>query len=175
MAVLIEGISVVVQVRSILSDYIGGIDAFDRAVPNQTLCADDELVRVGFMTPNDTQRFIDTLVFNGLTHLQDEHAVDIVVVDQLGGFLSQCSWAQFGHVSLNKEGTQRIAACRLVGGNANLLSFPTGWQFERSLSRNGMFVPSEEIASKMKFLRHKPGVDVYLDLATGTEKYVGRP
>ena len=52
---------------------------------------------------------------------------------------------------------------------------PDGWTYEDSLSANPVFVKNEEVEGKLKFLRHEEGIDVYLDLLTGKEVYVGRP
>lgn len=51
---------------------------------------------------------------------------------------------------------------------------PEGWSYEDSLSANFKFVENEEMQKKLKFLRHEQGTDVYLDLATGKEVFVGR-
>jgi hypothetical protein len=61
MAVLVEGISVIIRVDSLLRFFPGGWEAFKEIVPNQTLCADNEIVRVGFMIPQDVKSFIDKL------------------------------------------------------------------------------------------------------------------
>ncbi len=53
MAVLVEALSIVVKLSSIELKYEGGWEAFKDAVPNTTLCWDDELTRVGFMVPSD--------------------------------------------------------------------------------------------------------------------------
>jgi hypothetical protein len=58
MSVLIEAISVVMRADELLKKFPGGWDAFKGIVPNQTLCADNEIVRVGFMTPQDVESFI---------------------------------------------------------------------------------------------------------------------
>ena len=46
MAVLVEAISVIVQRDAIEKRFHGGWREFENAVPNSTLCADDELARV---------------------------------------------------------------------------------------------------------------------------------
>ena len=66
MAVLIEAISVVVRADELLKKFPGGWDAFKAIVPNQTLCADNEIVRVGFMVPQDVESFIKRLQRVGL-------------------------------------------------------------------------------------------------------------
>jgi len=174
MAVLIEGISVVVRVNSIASKFRGGATAFKRIVPNRTLCADNELARVGFMTPLDSDSFVRVLTEAGLIHLKDGHAEDIVVVDQFQGFLSECTWAQISHVKLNEEGTKKVAACKLRDGNADRVVMPLGWVFEKSLSDSSTFVPFAQMNEAVKFVRREGNLDVYLDLATGKEVYVGR-
>jgi len=67
MAVLVEAISVIVRRKAIDHSYPGGWDAFVAEVPNKTLCADDQLARVGFMTPQDVQNFIRALGDRGQT------------------------------------------------------------------------------------------------------------
>jgi hypothetical protein len=47
---------VIVQVDANRERYLGGWEALRDAVPNYTLCCDDELARIGFMTPADAKR-----------------------------------------------------------------------------------------------------------------------
>ena len=49
MPVLTEGTSVVIRADRLIEKFPGGWDEFKKGVPNKTLCADNELVRVGFM------------------------------------------------------------------------------------------------------------------------------
>jgi hypothetical protein len=174
MPVIVEGISVVTRAQAIASKLRQGLKEFLSLVTNQTYCNDDELVRVGFMTPMDTESFVRGLTGAGLSHLKDRAAVDIVVVDQLRGPLSACSWIDYGQIALDSAGSQKVAICRLRGSKSDRLVMPAGWTFEKSLSNTHKFVPLEEVTTKMKFLRSESGVDVYMDLATGEEKYVGR-
>ena len=62
MAVLVEGISVIIRRRVIEEKFPGGWDAFVEDVPNETLCADDELARVGFMSPDDVKAYCKKLI-----------------------------------------------------------------------------------------------------------------
>jgi hypothetical protein len=174
MPVIVEGISVVTRSDAIASKLQDGTKGFLAFVPNQTYCSDEELTRVGFMTPMDTEAFVRRLTSAGLIHLKDGAAIDIVVVDQLTGPLSSCSWIEYGQIAIDSARTQRVAVCRLKGSGSNRVVMPSGWTFEKSLSNSHKFVPTEQVATTMKFLRHENGVDVYLDLVTGKEKYVGR-
>ena len=173
MAVLIEATSVVVRVDALLQKFSGGWDAFKSVVPNQTLCADNEIVRVGFMSPQDVELFIKKLQDEGLEFLREGQAIDIAVADQMRGLTSACPWLEFGQVDMSGKG-QRVAACRLLGSQLTQVVTPPGWKFEGSLSSTFGFVPSEHATKEMKFLRHENGLDVYLNPLTGKEMYVGR-
>jgi hypothetical protein len=55
MTVLVEAISVIIRRKAIDKNFPGGWDDFVKDVPNQTLCADDKLAQVGFMSPQDAK------------------------------------------------------------------------------------------------------------------------
>ena len=61
MAVFCEAISVVVRRDAIDKYFKDGWIKFVDDVPNSTMCTDGELVRVGFMTPNSVQDYIEFL------------------------------------------------------------------------------------------------------------------
>jgi len=174
MTVLIEGISVIIKREVIEQRFPGGWQAFVNDVPNQTLCADDELARVGFMTPDDVGDYISHLENFGLIFQQDEQAVDIVVADQQQGLTISCDWAEFGHLNLDNDPDQRIAACRMVGSTLMKIITPDGWTFEGSLSDQFGFAPTDEKEKSLKFIRHENGLDVYWNVLTGEEVFIGR-
>jgi hypothetical protein len=169
-AVLVEGISVIVRMDAILERIPGGWEAFKGLVPNRSLCADNELARAGFMHPDDVKRFVGVLEGFGLVYRDGETARDIAVVDQLRGPAIRCDWIESGHVG-EKE---RVAACRLAGSSQTVLMRPEGWSYEGSLSQTHAFVPAGAIGKSLKFLRHENGLDVYLNLLTGEEVFQGR-
>lgn len=103
MAVLIESISVVVRTEAIDQRYPGGWAAFAGAVPNQTLCADGELARIGFMVPKDVEAYVTALREHGIIYQEDGKARDLVVVDQMRGPLVSCDWIEFGHLNLDND------------------------------------------------------------------------
>src|ERR1035438_501158 len=109
MSVLVEGISVIIRANAIHEKFPGGWEEFKHIVPNKTLCADNEIVRVGFMTPDDVESFVFKLEIAGLEFLRDGVAIDIAVVDQMKGLTSMCSWADFGHVNLGFDRNQVVA------------------------------------------------------------------
>lgn len=173
MAVLVEAISLVIRSDALLAAF-DDWQAFKQTVPNATLCADGELVRIGFMTPEDVQRSVQALESRGLRYLEAGQAKDMVVVDQLRGPLVKCDWIDFGHISLDAAGKERVAACRLSGSTLQTLMKPDGWQFKESLSRNYGFSPTGAVNNGLKFLRHQDGIDVYWNELTGKEVFVGR-
>jgi hypothetical protein len=171
MAVLVEGISVIVKRKSIDAHYPGGWEGFVEDAPNRTLCADADLARVGFMAPGDVKHFIERLERRGLKFSDGKQAVDLAVVDQLRGPTTNCPWVEWGRVKLD-EGT--VSACQMAGGKDPQVACPVAWKFVGSLSEKFTYVPNEDMDRSMKFLRRENGIDVFEDLATGKEVFMGR-
>jgi len=171
MAVLVEGISVVVRKSQIDAIYPGGWGGFVADCPNKSLCADSDLARVGFMTPADVESYCRRLTDCGLVFLANDSAVDLAVVDQIQGPTVKCDWLEFGHITFDEH---RVAACRFVGSADDQVVTPEGWRYEKSLSASHSFVPSEAVHSSLRLLRSESGLDVFLNRLTGKEVYVGR-
>jgi hypothetical protein len=174
MAVLIEGISVVVRCSAVIDRYPGGAPAFSAEVPNATLCSDGEIARIGFMTPQDTRAFVERLERAGLEYFRDNRAIDVVVVDQRSGMTVPCDWAEFGSTNWNNDPKCPIAVCRAKPTRVGRVVVPSGWDFARSLSAHHRFVESGKVPESLKFVRSETDVDVYADLQTGQEYFVGR-
>lgn len=156
MAVLVEGISVIVRRDAVDATFAGGWHRFESLVANSTLCADDDIARVGFMSPTDVEAFIRLLEKGGLRFLRSGHAVDIAVVDQLRGATTPVDWLEFARLKL-KDSENMVAACWLftderAGFGIHLpekrmiIATPLNWRYENSLSANFKFVPSEEMS-----------------------------
>lgn len=175
MAVLVEAISVVIKLEAIMDRYPGGFVAFKEFVPNQTLCWDERIARVGFMVPQDANEFIEALEINGLRHLDnDECAIDLVKVDQVGGPVNDCDWITTGQLPIDAAKEQYVGIALLHGTDAPELSLPIGWKYERSLSQQFAVSRPDEIGKSLKFLRHEDGNDVFHNVLTGGEVFVGR-
>jgi hypothetical protein len=171
MAVLVEAISVIVRLQAIASRYEGGWTSFIEDVPNRSLCSDNELVRVGFMIPDDCKAFVDGLNRKGIP-FENGAGPDVVIAEQLHGITTASQWAEFGQVELKRG--QVVSAVRLRGSSSKQVFCPEGWTYEGSLSEQFGFVPSGHDDKSLKFLRHEEGSDVYLNLMTGKEVYIGR-
>jgi hypothetical protein len=174
MAVLAEGISVMIRCDRLLAAFGNDWDAFKAIVPNQTLCADNELIRIGFMSPADAEIYVGKLCQRGLIYIADGTAKDLVVVDQLHGPLARCEWIEFGHVNLDGYTKRRVAACRLKGSTQMVVITPEGWTFEESLTASFGFTPNTHLEKSLTFLRHENGLDIYRSQLTGKEVYVAR-
>jgi hypothetical protein len=172
MAVLVEAISAIIRVQAIHERYPGGWTSFVSKAPNRTLCSDNELARIGFMTPDDCKGFVDYLNGFGIVFLQIGEALDIVIADQMSGFTVPCKWADFGQIELSPG--QTVSAVQMKGATDKRLFHPAGWQYEGSLSQQFGFVPTGREEKSLRFLRHEQGLDVYLNTLTGEEVYVGR-
>lgn len=187
MAVLVEGISVIVRLDAINTKFAEGWNGFLNIVPNQTLCADDDIARVGFMSPTDVKTFVTILERGGLTAMCEGSFVDIAVVDQLHGLTMPTEWLEFAHLAFDGTG-KKVAACwlfadqRLEGvsgiythGREMTFVTPDGWIYEDSLSAGFKFTRNEDMQEELIFLRQEEGTDVYMDRSTGKEVYVCRP
>ena len=172
MAVLIEAISVVIRADALLRAF-GDFDRFKRIVPNDTLCADNELVRVGFMHPADVEKFVGQLEAKGLRYLEDGQAIDLVVADQQSGFAAPCDWAMCGKISLDGDPSKRIAACMLNGSSLKQVIMPEDWTFENSLSQSFGFVPSGSEGG-IDLVSTEDGLETWRSELTNTPLYVGR-
>jgi len=141
MAVLAEAISVVIRVDALFRAF-GDWNASERAVPNNSHCADGEIARVGFMTPVDVTAYVGSLATRGLVYLDNGTAIDLVVVDQQRGPMAPCEWVEFGQINLDGDLAKRVSACRLRGSSVKQIVTPDGWRFEKSLSASFGFVPN---------------------------------
>lgn len=174
MAVLVEGISIIVRARPIIEKYEGGWEAFLSACPGGPICADGELVCIGFMDPRDVKQFATTLSSNGLTYRADGEAVDFVLADQQQGLSAACKWAELGTAPAPGAETESVVACRLAGSDNQKLMTPDDWSYEGSLSDTFGDKETHASSDQLEFLRSEDGRDVYRDPETGTEVYVSR-
>lgn len=185
MAVLIEGISVVVRWDAIDRAFRGGRSAFLTTLPNKTYCGDDDLARVGFMAPAHVQTYVRFLQDNALVFMEERRAVDLAVIDQLRGPTCRVGWLEFARVVYGESGGE-VGACWLRKGPRRTagtrvppapmtIATPAGWRYEGSLSARHIFVPTGEAPGRLELLEHRPdGVDVYRDRTTGEVVSIAR-
>lgn len=187
MAILIEGISVVVRRAAVEATYPGGWDAFLDAVPAQRFCADDELACIGFDTTEEAEEFCTALAESGLRFSDGEEGdageeADVAVVDQFDGVILPAGWLECARLDFDAEGHEIVVGWIYEGphipGEIHLeedeieVAIPDGWEYETSLSATARFIPEDELEERLEFLRHDAhGFDVYRDRTTGEELY----
>jgi len=150
MAVLVEGISVVIRRDAIEAKIKGGWQSFQDIVPNQTLCTDGQLARVGFTSPDDVEKFTQSMESGGLIFQKNGSAKDFSVVDMLTGPTVKTPWLEF----LCTSKTREISSCWLYEGPRDKgsgayfpsqsleVAVPYGWTYEESLTAHHIFVPT---------------------------------
>ncbi len=173
MPVLIEGLSVVTRREAIARRYAGAWPGFVADAVNQTLCADSDIARLGFMHPDDVSAFVERLEQQGFV-FQDAagNALDIVVIDQREGPTTPCAWIEFYRQEVPGG---KVSAARLAGSTEEDFFCPDGWDFEHSLSKTFEFHPTSGAHEYLEFLRHEQDIDVFRDRRTGKEVYITRP
>lgn len=174
MSVLVEATSVIIKRSSVDEKWTGGFQDFIKNSSNQ-FCRDRFLIREGFMATEDVRVYVEMLESNGLVFLNEkEESVDFLVADQLSGITTACDWANFEHISFDKDIDEKVAVCTHVQDPKKTLIPPFYWKFKGSLSQSFGFIPIEHKDKGLKFLRHENNIDVYLSELTGEEMYVGR-
>jgi len=176
MPVLIEAISVVIRRKAINDKYPGGYLAFEQDAPMMgpvdTLCADDDLVRIGFMSPFDVKTFCDRLGSLGIG--SPEKPVDLAIIDQITSAVTPCDWIETTGFTVEDGGPVLVA--RLVGSTDETLFVPEHWSWADSITKNCFFVPSSEVEATFAFVRMgDDGLEVWRDKASGELRYIGRP
>jgi hypothetical protein len=167
MAILIEAINVVLRLQTLRDKYPGGIEGFQEDCPNRSYCADDHLVRVGFLQPDEMEAFGDQLEEQGLQGMLDGKCVDFVIVDQMHGPTATCEWFEWGrHVDGFQVGW-------LAGTKPGTVVVPEGWTLEDSLNIDAI-EPHDTSRDRdgLEFVREGDEMDVFRDPETGKEVYM---
>jgi len=168
MSVLVEVISVIIRNVTLEEKYPGGVEGYRRDCPNATFYTDGAITRVGFMSREDVQQHIEPLKSLGLVFHRDGQAIDIAVVDMVTGPTTSCEWLRITH---HEPG---FVAASLIGAPETPLATRPGWDFEHSMSKNAHLSSARDFETRFRFLRHKGALEVYLDITTGKEVFVGR-
>lgn len=154
MAVVCDALSVIVRTETLERVFANGVRGYQAQVPNKTFTTDGLITRVGVMSPNDLQWYIDQLSDQGLRLFgTDEQgnsvAVDVSVVDQRNGLTIATPWLE----TAVQDGV-RIAW--LAGTHPGEVHGPEGW--------------SKDITES--FIRHEPQDAHKLLFARGTTPHV---
>ena len=174
MAVLLEAISVIVKRSSINLLFPGGWELFKEIVPNNTLCFDNEIARVGFMHTDDVESFVKKLETMGLRYFADGETHDLTVIDQRQVVMMNTPWIETATLHLEEFGGP-VSACQLADSTDPRLITPERWKYSGSMSQTNGFIATEDAEKHLQFLRSENGLNVFLDTRTGKELFIGRP
>lgn len=190
MGVLVEAYSVIIRKDAIEQKFLGGYKGLLEKVPNETICDDGEIIRVGFMSSRDVHVYVSELEQSGLIFIKDEKAVDIALADQNNGVTTPCDWLQFLYIKSSDSENATIPVCLFFDGpkrdpdDTTLyirgdsltfpIAFPTDWKYEGSIVQSNQLTTAEQINDRYKYVRSEGTLQVYLDTETGREVYFGR-
>ena len=178
MSVLLECYSVIVKNSKIISDFPGGMNGFMESMPGGHYCTDGEIIRVGFMHPDDTEKYIQFLESLGLVILKDDKAVDICVIDAWAGAWMDCEWLLVGDFFPEDYPNKRILYARLVNSKLKSvkkledIAVPEVWTIKRNIFSDKDFEPSME--EDHEYIGREGNLDVYFDKKRGKKVYLGR-
>ena len=131
MPVLVEAINVIVRNETIEEKYPGGMGSYWVDSPNESMCSDDYVTRVGFLELGTFREFTDRLMELGFRFVENDEMIDIAVFDQEEGMLRPCRWL---HVGDHPDGFQYAT---LRGDLGDVIEKPVGWRFEGSIAERG--------------------------------------
>lgn len=136
MAVLVEGVCLLLRCEAVERHYPGGPTALAKACPAEAVCADEDLMALTFDDYGAADDFLAELQAYGLRHLFHGVAVDAVLADPYVGPVSACGWAEYGQAMVAADPKQRVAVCAMPGTDMNALCVPAGWRFAGSRSES---------------------------------------
>jgi hypothetical protein len=134
MAVLVEGVCLLLRCDAVERLYPGGVAALADACTAEAVCADEELMALTFEDSDAAEDYLAELEQYGFRHLVDDMAVDAVLADPHLGPISPCGWAEYGQATLELDPKKRVAWCAMPGADVSDLCVPKGWRFTGSLS-----------------------------------------
>jgi len=142
MPVLVEKNSVIVRRDAIDARMQGGWEEFQRLAPAETLCADEDIVRVGFDEIEAAAEFIGLLLARGLRYGAGSNEDDIATFSVESSSAepktkrSPGDWIVYSYLVSTGTGW-RVLCGRLKDGQAprDEIAVPVGWDYETSASR----------------------------------------
>ena len=134
MAVLVEGVCLLLRCEAAERLYPGGVVALAAACTAEAVCADDDLMALTFEDSDSAEDYLAELEQYGFRHLVHDMAMDAVLADPHLGPVSPCGWADYGQACVEGDASKRVAVCAMPGTDMNELCVPKGWRFRGSRS-----------------------------------------
>ena len=169
MAVLIEGVSIVVDKATLEQAY----PDYAQEVPNTTLTTDDHLARIGFMSEDEAVDY-GNKVARLIAEIPGKDVFSsMAIVKQNDGIKTEATWLTFGKVLI--VGEHEVSACWVTDDtDPQRVATPTNWKYAESLSDTGKGYSADEFTKRHTFLREEKGIKVYLDNETQEEVFIGK-
>lgn len=161
MAVFCEFISLIIRRDSIDKYFPGGWTRFVLELPNRSMASDGEVVRVGFMNPEDANIYLEFLKGEGLQFRQsgDREIDDISDLDQFMGHNEERQWLEFGDRVFNER---TYFCCWKKGSSIDSIARPSvAGRIMRNLS-------PEIFNERFSYLRSENGLKIYSDTKYNT-------
>lgn len=142
MAILIEGLTVVIRKAALDQKFNGGAKRFETGMAEDIHCSDADLFCLHLSSPEEVGALIGWCEDQNLTFMREGKCIDIVVIDQRTGVTTNCDWIECTQVSLdNLAANKKIAIAWLfessrvaVGTHISQLGLdvfaPDGWHVE---------------------------------------------
>ncbi len=156
MAVLVEGLSIVVRNEALERKFQGGSARFQDGLSNESICFDNELTCVHLRSPDEVGGFIGWCESMGLTFALGGECVDIVVIDQRKGPTLKCNWIAHSVLEVDDDESKCMARVCWFSSDSHPgfgtrvpalqfeIAMPFGWRVSRSLSASHVFLPKHE-------------------------------
>lgn len=167
MAVIIEGLSVLLRCRSISQQYKGGFQAFISSLHAGRLCADGELVAISLDHSEQVDSCLMQLRRKGL-----HEGADIVVADQIYGLNFPCNWLSIQRIYWNQLPSQPILIASASNSQLEGVATPTDWEYAESLSKKVRYLDGTALPAQVTYIRTENDMDVLKEDATGDLLYV---
>ena len=160
MAIPIEGFCVVAK-----QDRIEPLLQSGQLVPpNQTALGDDDIWRCSFMTLADANRFLEVVEDLGLNVKQGPDS-DVVLVQEFDQSVEPyCEWLQ-------TSTWEKAVIGWMAGSQPDSVTAMEGWDPKVG---SGLTFHDPSSMGDLEFVRTEGSLEVYRDLASGREVYVGR-
>ena len=164
MAIAIQAFSVVGLISHIEENYVGGVEALSKTIPNETGLTDDDLWVCSFMVCDDAQRFLERLELTGLNSSQGPDS-DLVLVSEFDlSVAPYCEWLEVA------QWDKGVIAWR-AGTTPRLVRARAGWSPEQG---SGLSYLDSSVDDHLELLRIEDHISVYFDKQKGCEVYVSR-
>lgn len=167
MAVIVEGLSILLRCRSVTQQYKGGLQAFMISMQEGRLCADSELVAIGL----DSSEQVDSCILQ-LTRKGLREGADMVVADQIYGLSTPCDWLTLQRIYWNQLPGQPIMVAMVSNSQFEGVATPEHWEYAQSLSKKVRYLDGTALPQQVTYIRTENGMDVLRENASGDMLYV---